>query len=146
MLAFLPYLISLERKSICLHTCYQVTYSLFHFLLVSFFQLRGGVTQNSNSEKRSFQLTTFKMFWVLRVFWDRIGENQGEPRNMQKTVRKGKEYYEEEKKFLMVKAIMVFFSLLFPYSRRGNVSSSKSTLIVIFFLVMSQLLHTFFPL
>ena len=73
------------------------------------------------------------------------GEPKGEPRNMQKTVtKKGQRIY-EEKKFLMVKAIMVF-SLLFPYSRRGNVSSSKSTLIVIFFLVMSQLLHTFFPL
>ena len=137
-------MISLERKSICLHTCYQVTYSLFQFLLFSFLAQRCNSKFKFRKEKHSidnFQ-NVLSSEGVLR-------QDKGEPRGTKKYAKdckKGQRILRRKKKFLMVKAIMVFFSLLFPYSRRGNVSSSKSTLIVIFFLVMSQLLHTFFPL
>ena len=86
MLALLPYLISPERKSICLHTGYQVTYSLFHFLLVSLF-LAQRCSQNLNSEKRRIQLITFKMFWSSEgVFRDL--EDRGEPKGNQEICKR----------------------------------------------------------
>ena len=117
MSVFLPNLISPERKSICLHTCYQVTYSLFHFLLVSFFSSE--VYLKFKFRKEKYSIDNFQNVLSSKGV---LRQDRGEPRGTKKYAKdckKGQRIV--RKKFLMVKAIMVFSSLLFPYSRRGNV-------------------------
>ena len=96
---FLPYLISPERKSICLHTCYQVTYSLFHFLLVSFFSSEVYLKFKFRKEKHSidnFQ-NVLSSEGVLRHLEDR-GEPRG-TKNYAKDCKKGQRILRRKKSF-----------------------------------------------